>query len=75
MRQTDAIVLDKIAQQVLSVDVLDEIVANAIAAAQRTDPAERLQQVKRELRSVQTQVSRYVDAIGRGVTFRNSPAR
>ena len=37
-----------------------------MAAAAHTNPAERLEQVRRELRTVETQISRYVDAIGRG---------
>ena len=65
MKQTDALVLGAIADQVLSVDVLEEIVQRTLAAAAKTNPAEHLDQVQREIRSVETQVHRYVEAIGR----------
>jgi hypothetical protein len=55
-----------IADQVLSVDILEEIIARTLAAAAKTNPAEHLAQLQRELRSVESQIPRYVEAIGRG---------
>jgi hypothetical protein len=51
MRQTDALALGAIADQVLiSADVLEEIIARTLAAAANTDPAEHLEQLQRFFR-------------------------
>jgi hypothetical protein len=67
MKQTDAVVLGDIARQVLSADIIEEMVARAVAAAQQTNPEQRLAEVSKELRSVETQIHRFVEAVGRGV--------
>jgi hypothetical protein len=65
MKQTDALVLDKIAEQVLSADILEEMISRTLAAAANTE-AEHLERAQRELRTVEVQINRFVEAIGRG---------
>jgi hypothetical protein len=66
MEPTDRLVLGVIADQVLTADIVNEIVALTFAAAETKNPQDDLDRLRREQTAIDTEIARYVDAIGCG---------
>jgi site-specific DNA recombinase len=66
MEQTDSLVLGKIRDQVLTTDIINEIIARTFAAAKAKNPQDDLERLRREQTTIGTEIARYVDAIGCG---------
>jgi DNA invertase Pin-like site-specific DNA recombinase len=66
MDAIDTKVLAEIARQVLSPDIVEEILERAAAAAAKIAPEAELDRLRREVLDVEAEIVRFVEAIGRG---------
>jgi hypothetical protein len=66
MEGIDGAVLGETARQVLSADIIEEIVERTAAAAAARNPETELERLRRDQADVDAEIARYGDAIGRG---------
>jgi hypothetical protein len=66
MDAIDRAVLNEIAKQVPSPDIIGEMIDRAVAAATARNPETELDRLRRELETVDAEIGRYVQAIGAG---------